>query len=98
MKAWQHFKTITRHKWLVFQGCARVGLYWQGITDDLSKYSPTEFSIGIRYFQGTRSPNAAEREEIFIGVYPKHTGTLAHTSFFVFLLLKGFISTLAYTL
>ena len=37
MKVWQHFKTITRHKWLVFQGCARVGLYWQGITHDLSK-------------------------------------------------------------
>ena len=63
MKAWQHFKTITRHKWLVFQGCARVGLYWQGITHDLSKYMPTEFLVGVRYFQGTRSPNAAEREE-----------------------------------
>jgi len=63
MKAWQHFKTITRHKWLVFLGCARVGLYWQGITHDLSKYSPTEFGIGMRLFQGNRSPNAAEREE-----------------------------------
>ena len=41
MKVWQHFKTITHHKWLVFQGRARVGLYWQGITHDLSKYSPT---------------------------------------------------------
>ena len=59
----KYFKTITRHKWLVFQGCAKVGLYWQGITHDLSKYSPTEFGVGIRYFQGTRSPNAAEREE-----------------------------------
>ena len=63
MKAWQHFKTITRHRWLVRQGCFKVGLYWQGITHDLSKYSPTEFGVGIRYFQGTRSPNAAERED-----------------------------------
>ena len=63
MKVWQHFKTITHHKWLVLQGCFRVGLYWQGLTHDLSKYSPTEFRVGIRYFQGTRSPNAAEREE-----------------------------------
>ena len=30
MKAWQHFKTITHHKWLVLCGCFRVGLYWQG--------------------------------------------------------------------
>ena len=63
MKAWQHFKTVTRHRFLVMQGCFRVGLYLQGLTHDLSKYSPTEFLVGMRYFQGTRSPNAAEREE-----------------------------------
>lgn len=60
---WQHFCTITRHRWLVRQGCFQVGLYWQGLTHDLSKYSPTEFSVGAKYFQGNRSPNAAEREE-----------------------------------
>lgn len=63
MKAWQHFKTITYHRWLVMLGCFRVGLYRQGLTHDLSKYSPTEFFIGARYYQGTRSPNAQEREE-----------------------------------
>lgn len=62
MKPWKHFKTITYHKWLVLRGCFRVGLYWQGLTHDLSKYSPTEFWTGARYYQGTRSPNAAERE------------------------------------
>ena len=63
MKAWQHLKTINHHKWLVLQGCFRVGLYWQGLTHDLSKYSPTEFRTGARYYQGNRSPNAAERED-----------------------------------
>ena len=63
MKIWKHFCTITRHRWLVRQGCFRVGLYWQGMTHDLSKYSPTEFWTGARYWQGNRSPNAAEREE-----------------------------------
>lgn len=63
MKAWQHFKTITKHRWLVMCGCFRVGLYWQGFTHDLSKYSPAEFLKGAHYYQGTRSPNAAEREE-----------------------------------
>ena len=61
-KAWKHFCTITRHRWLVRQGCFQVGLYWQGLTHDLSKYSPTEFSVGAKYYQGTRSPNAKERE------------------------------------
>lgn len=63
VKWWKHFCTITHHRWLVRQGCFRVGLYWQGLTHDLSKYSPTEFSVGAKYFQGNRSPNAAERED-----------------------------------
>ena len=63
MKAWQHFKTITKHRWKVRSGCFRVGLYWQGLTHDLSKYCPTEFSVGARYWTGKRSPNAFEREE-----------------------------------
>ena len=63
MKPWQHFKTITTHRWLVRKGCFRMGLYWQGLTHDLSKYSRVEFWTGARYYQGTRSPNAAERED-----------------------------------
>lgn len=63
MKFWQHFKTITRHRWIVRAGCFKVGLYWQGLIHDLSKYAPAEFKTGIRYFQGNRSPNAAERQE-----------------------------------
>ncbi len=79
MKAWQHFKTITHHKWLVMQGCFRVGLYWQGITHDLSKYAPSEFCVGVRYYQGTRSPNAAEREENgFSTAWMHHKGRNRH--------------------
>ena len=63
MKAWNHFKTITHHRLLVMRGCFRVGLIRQGLTHDLSKYTPSEFLVGARYYQGTRSPNAAEREE-----------------------------------
>ena len=63
MKAWKHFCTITHHRILVMKGCFRVGLIWQGLTHDLSKYSPTEFRVGAKHYQGTRSPNAAEREE-----------------------------------
>ena len=62
-KTWGHFKTITHHRFLVMVGCFRVGLIRQGLTHDLSKYSPTEFWEGARYYQGNRSPNAAERED-----------------------------------
>ena len=57
-----HLKTVARHRHLVLCGCFRMGLYWQGLTHDLSKFSPTEFWPGVRYFQGSRSPNTAERE------------------------------------
>ena len=62
MKAWKHFVTITTHRTKVMFGCFAMGLYWQGLTHDLSKYSITEFWNGARFYQGTRSPNTAERE------------------------------------
>lgn len=63
MKALEHFRTITKHKIIVMKECFRVGLYRQGLLHDLSKYSWTELRVGCRYYQGTRSPNNAEREE-----------------------------------
>ena len=79
MKAWQHFKTITKHRWLVRGGCFRVGLIWQGLTHDLSKYSATEFWNGANYYQGTRSPNNAEREDKgFSEAWMHHKGRNRH--------------------
>ena len=63
MKPWQHFKTITIHRFLVMKGCFSMGLFWQGLTHDLSKYSAVEFCNGARFYQGVRSPNAQEREQ-----------------------------------
>ncbi|SCG87078.1 Uncharacterised protein [uncultured Clostridium sp.] len=57
----RHFKTITYHKLLVAESCFRVGLYRQGLLHDMSKYSPTEFLVGCKYYQGYQSPNNAER-------------------------------------
>ena len=57
-----HFVTITHHRHLVRKNCFKMGLYWQGLVHDLSKYTPAEFLIGARCYQGTRSPNARERE------------------------------------
>ena len=58
-----HLRTITAHKLRVMKCCFRVGLYRQGLLHDLSKYGPTEFRIGARYYQGDRSPNEIERLE-----------------------------------
>lgn len=63
MNAWNHLKTINHHKWLVMKACFRLGMYKQGLLHDLSKYTPTEFMVGVKYYQGNRSPNNAERED-----------------------------------
>ena len=62
MYFWAHLKTIHRHRALVRKYCFRLGLYWQGLTHDLSKYSPTEFLPGVRYYQGDHSPNDQQRK------------------------------------
>ncbi len=62
MNYFGHLHTINRHKRMVMSLCFKVGLYRQGLLHDLSKYSPVEFLVGVKYYQGTRSPNNAERE------------------------------------
>ena len=59
-----HLRVVRRHRRLVRKGCFRVGLYWQGCTHDLSKYSPTELIPAVRYYQGgKRSPIGAEKRD-----------------------------------
>lgn len=59
---WGHFKTITMHRIVVMKHCRKAGVLWQGMRHDLSKYSPTEFIPGMKYYTGKRSPNEGERE------------------------------------
>ncbi len=64
MKLWNHLRTITRHRHAVIRHCFKAGIGWQGLRHDLSKYSPAELFRGVRFYQGTRSPNDAEREAV----------------------------------
>lgn len=57
-----HLKTVLHHRHLVMIHCFKAGIFWHGLTHDLSKFSPTEFIPGVLYFQGNRSPNERERE------------------------------------
>lgn len=57
----KHFCLITRHRHAVIRNCFRAGIGFGGLFHDLSKYGPTEFWVGAKHFQGTRSPNAEER-------------------------------------
>lgn len=61
MKAISHFRTITRHRHEVIKNCKKAGILRQGLFHDLSKYSPSEFLSGAKFYQGTKSPNDMER-------------------------------------
>lgn len=56
IKYWKYLKYVIRHKWFVMLECFKVGLYWQGITHDLSKFRPSEFIPYARYFYGDYPP------------------------------------------
>ena len=74
-----HFKTITAHKLLVMKYCFQVGLIRQGLMHDMSKYSPSEFFAGVKYYAGTRSPNAVQREEYgYSTAWMHHKGRNKH--------------------
>lgn len=75
----QHYKTVMAHRKLVREYCFRFGLYRQGLCHDLSKFSPVEFLVGAKYFQGDRSPNNAEREDIgYSSSWLHHKGRNRH--------------------
>ena len=79
MNIWKHFCTINHHKILVMRGCFQVGLIRQGLLHDLSKYSPTEFIVGCKYYQGNMSPNNAEREAVgYSSAWLHHKGRNKH--------------------
>lgn len=75
----KHLHTVNTHRRLVRRGCFKVGLYRQGLTHDLSKYSFEEFSVGVKYYQGMRSPNVAERiDKGYSSAWLHHKGRNKH--------------------
>jgi hypothetical protein len=51
----KYLKTLLRHRRFVRQECWKRGLYWRGITHDLSKFRPSEFGPYARFFQGEKT-------------------------------------------
>ncbi len=74
-----HLHTVTRHRHIVIKNCARAGILWQGLKHDLSKYSPTEFVPGVKYYTGDRSPNEGERKDLgYSRAWIHHKGRNKH--------------------
>ena len=78
-KFFGHLRTITRHRHAVIAHCIRAGIPRRGFLHDLSKYSPTEFWAGVRFYTGDRSPNEGERAEFgYSAAWLHHKGRNRH--------------------
>lgn len=62
MKYYKYLKYVIRHKWFVMLACFKQGIYWQGITHDLSKFRPSEFFPYANYFYGNK-PNDRDKNK-----------------------------------
>lgn len=74
-----HLGVVMRHRRRVIAHCKKAGIFWRGLRHDLSKYSPTEFLAGVKYYQGFRSPNDAQREDNgYSAAWMHHKGRNRH--------------------
>jgi len=79
MHIFAHFKTITHHRHLVIKNCFKVGIGFQGLFHDLSKYSFTEFFEGAKYYEGFRSPTEKARiDNGYSNAWMHHKGRNKH--------------------
>lgn len=62
-KLFKHLRTIHVHRKYVRRACFKMGLFYQGLVHDLSKYSLKELSI-YKYYDGKMSPHQVCREQI----------------------------------
>lgn len=75
----RHLKKIGVHKYWVFHYCRLMGIPFQGLVHDLSKFSPTEFWESVHWYQGTYSPiNACKAVNGWSAAWMHHKGRNRH--------------------
>ena len=79
-KILRHFHLVNKHRFLVFIHCIRLGIPFQGIKHDLSKYSPYEFFNSAKYYKGSSTPINEQRRHdgVYSTIAIKHTRRNKH--------------------
>lgn len=79
-KFFGHLHTINKHRWKVFQLCLKAHIPLQGLTHDLSKYSPVEFFEGVKYYtNGKHSPIVDAKKDLgYSNAWLHHKGKNKH--------------------
>ena len=80
MKSIKHLHLVNKHRFLVFIHCMRLGIFFQGLKHDLSKYSPYEFLKSAKYFRGCGTPIFVQRrnEGVYSSIAVRHTHKNKH--------------------
>lgn len=75
----RHFKRICVHKYWVFHYCRLMGIPWQGLVHDMSKFSPMEFWEGVRWYTDNGSPiNECKAANGWSAAWMHHRGRNPH--------------------
>lgn len=53
---YKHIKLVSKHKYVVFKLCCKIGIPWRGFMHDWSKFSIVELFESIKYYDGHKSP------------------------------------------
>jgi len=79
-KIFGHLKTILIHKYWVFIYCCKLGIPFRGVIHDMSKFSWTEFSESVKYYQGgKKSPiPVIKAENGYSKAWQHHKGRNKH--------------------
>lgn len=78
-KALLHLHKVHTHRKYVRKYCNMIGMYWQGLVHDLSKYSITEFKESVIYYTGVDSPiNTCKRFNGISLAWMHHKGRNKH--------------------
>lgn len=76
----KHLKLITKHRHQVIKNGFHMGIFFQTLKHDLSKYQPSEFNPSYHNYQGNMSPvlKAREKEHGYSSIAIHHTNKNKH--------------------
>ena len=80
MKFFKHLWVVIKHKHNVTKYASKLGIFWTGLFHDMTKFTPTEFGLSVKYFHGKKSPTIIERadNDNFSYLCVAHTGRNKH--------------------
>jgi len=65
---------VLRHKWFVLAECFKIGLFWRGLTHDLSKLLPSEYLPYADFFYGKKAKQVRDETGYYKPTDTGHVG------------------------